>query len=149
MDDSPTPVNMENQSTTPKNTKVETSDSSQKDKLAREFRTHWSSCTDDNDLSLFSFRRFRSSHLINLRFLEEEISKVDREIYQAGLQLGIDPERKDILGLRSATRDPNVPPIEETITQENILKLRRLLKEYGKRTSMVGIGPITHIYLTL
>ena len=101
-------------------------------KLARDFRTHWSSSTDDNELSLFSYRRFRSSHLINLRFLEAEISKIDREIYQAGLQLGIDAERKDILGLRSATRDANVPSIEETITQEKILELRRLLKEYGE-----------------
>lgn len=100
--------------------------------LARDFRTHWSSSTDDNELSLFSYRRFRSSHLINLRFLEAEISKIDREIYQAGLQLGIDAERKDILGLRSATRDANVPSIEETITQEKILELRRLLKEYGE-----------------
>lgn len=100
--------------------------------LARDFRTHWSSSTDDNELSLFSYRRFRSSHLINLRFLEAEISKIDREIYQAGLQLGIDAERRDILGLRSATRDANVPSIEETITQEKILELRRLLKEYDE-----------------
>ncbi|KAF7876956.1 uncharacterized protein EAF02_008176 [Botrytis sinoallii] len=105
---------------------------SQEHKLVREFRTHWSTSTDDNELSLFSFRRFRTSHLINLRFLEDEIAKVDREIYQAGLQMGIDTQRKDLLGLRSARRDANVAPIEETITQENVRKLRRLLREYDE-----------------
>ncbi|TGO57574.1 hypothetical protein BCON_0064g00440 [Botryotinia convoluta] len=105
---------------------------SQEHELAREFRTHWSTSTDDNELSLFSFRRFRSSHLINLRFLEEEIAKLDREIFQAGLQIGIDAERKDLLGLRLARKDSNVPPIEETITQEKVWKLRRLLREYDE-----------------
>ncbi|KAF7924404.1 uncharacterized protein EAE98_007455 [Botrytis deweyae] len=105
---------------------------SREHKLVREFRTHWSTSTDDNELSLFSFRRFRTSHLINLRFLEDEIAKVDREIYQAGLQMGIDAQRKDLLGLRSARRDADVAPIEETITQENVRKLRRLLREYDE-----------------
>jgi hypothetical protein len=57
---------------------------------------------------------------------------VDHEIYQAGLQIEIDPESKDKIGLRTATRDVNVPPIEEVITRSKLLELRALLKEYGK-----------------
>lgn len=135
--------NMESQLTISR--KPETETRSPNLQLAFEFPIHWSSCTDDNNLSLFSFRRFRSTHLINLRFLEEEISKVDREIYQAGLQLEIDPEKIDKLGLRSATRDHDAPSIEETITPDNILKLRHLLKDYGMHTSMVEIRYPAHL----
>ncbi|TVY42081.1 hypothetical protein LOCC1_G004289 [Lachnellula occidentalis] len=98
--------------------------------LGREFRSHWRTATDDSELSLFCFRRFRTGHLLNLRFLENEITRVDHEIYQAGLQIEIDPGSKDKVGLRNATRDANVLPIEEIITRTRLQELRALLKEY-------------------
>lgn len=100
--------------------------------LANNFRTHWKSVTDGNNLTLFCFRRYRSIHLLNLRFLEDEIANLDREIYQSGLQLDIEPGSKDRMKLRSATRDKDVPSIKQTITKACVLKLRELLKEYGK-----------------
>lgn len=106
--------------------------------LGREFRSHWRTATNDSELSLFCFRRFRTAHLLNLRFLENEITRVDHEIYQAGLQVEIDPESEDKLWLRNATKDANVLPIEDIITRTRLQELRALLKEYGKK-------PIIHI----
>lgn len=102
-------------------------------RLAKDFRSHWRTATDDNELSLFSFRRYRTSHLINLRFLENEVERVTHEIYQAGLQVEIKEECKKKLGLQYATRNPNTQPIEEVITRPKILELRALMKEYGER----------------
>ncbi|TEY29168.1 hypothetical protein BOTCAL_0965g00040 [Botryotinia calthae] len=111
--------------------------------LADNFRTYWKSATDGNNLSLFCFRRYRSIHLVNLRFLEDEIAKLDREIYQAGLQLDIEPGSKDRMKLRSATRDKEVPSIEQTITKPCVLKLRELLKEYD--TTIIRFNQIMNM----
>jgi len=94
------------------------------------FRKLWRHSTEDNNLTLYGFRRFKTSHLLNLRFLEEEIAKVDHEIYQAGLNLGLEPTQKDRLGLRCSKIDPNIPSEREIVSEETILKLRVLLKEY-------------------
>jgi hypothetical protein len=99
--------------------------------LTEQFRKHWRSSTDDNNLTLHGFRRFKTSHLLNLRFLEDEVAKLDHIIYQAGLQLDIDPTSTDRLGLKQSRRDSNPPNISETVTQELILQLRDLLKQYG------------------
>jgi len=100
--------------------------------IAQNFRAHWRSATNSNNLSLFCFRRYRSSHLLNLRFLEDEIAKLDHHLYQAGLQVEIDPDSQDRMGLRTATRDKDVRPIEEAINRNLILDLRKLINEYGK-----------------
>jgi hypothetical protein len=95
------------------------------------FRKLWPNVTVDNYLTLFGFRRFRTAHLLNLRFLEDEISRIDRKIYQAGLQLDLPPANKDKLGLRHGKRDTNALEVEEVINQELVLKLRELIKQYG------------------
>ncbi|TVY18333.1 hypothetical protein LARI1_G004143 [Lachnellula arida] len=51
-------------------------------------------------------------------------------MYQAGLQVEIDPESEDKLWLRNATKDANVLPIEDIITRTRLQELRALLKEY-------------------
>ena len=41
----------------------------------------WQRSTEDNNLALHGFRRFKTTHLLNLRFLEEEIADLDHAIY--------------------------------------------------------------------
>ena len=96
------------------------------------FKKLWKHSTEDNNLTLYGFRRFKTSHLLNLRYLEEEISRVDHEIYQAGLRSGCVPGERDRLGLRYSKKDPSSSKDKEIISYELILKLRSLLKDYGR-----------------
>lgn len=98
---------------------------------AKQFRQNWQAASADTALSLYGFRRFKTSHLLNLRFLEAEIADLDHIIYQAGLTLGLDHAPANKLGLNYCKRDANVPAIGATITEELVLKLRGLLKQYG------------------
>ena len=100
--------------------------------IPRLFRKLWSSVTDDNPLTLFGFRRFRTSHLLNLRLLEEEIDQLDHKIFQAGLNLGIEPTSADKLGLKNSKRDKSAPSPEEVLDPTLVSRLRQLLKDYGK-----------------
>ena len=47
-------------------------ESSETSRLVRKI---WSNVTDDNALTLYGFRRFRTTHLLNPRLLETEIDK--------------------------------------------------------------------------
>ncbi|KAI1178314.1 hypothetical protein F4777DRAFT_538215 [Nemania sp. FL0916] len=100
--------------------------------ITQQFRKHWDLATDDNNLTLHGFRRFKTAHLLSLRYLEDQISELDHTIYQAGLSLGLDRTPIDRLGLVGSKKDENVPSIEETITSELVLKLRDLLKQYDE-----------------
>lgn len=100
--------------------------------VADKFRTYWQTATHDNNLTLHGFRRFKTSHLLNLRFLEDEIAEVDHRIYQAGLSLELNPPACDRLGLKCSKRDLDTPPVEDIFTKELVLKLRKLLQQYGK-----------------
>lgn len=91
----------------------------------------WQRSTTDSNVSLHGFRRFKTSHLVNLRFMEEEIAKIDHKIYQAGLHLGLQPTPVDRLGLGTSKRDAIFPKTEETITPTLVLRLRSMIKEYG------------------
>ncbi|KAF2658060.1 hypothetical protein K491DRAFT_574418, partial [Lophiostoma macrostomum CBS 122681] len=51
------------------------------------------------------FRRFKTTHLLNLRYLENEIVGMDHTIYQAGLSLSLSPSSEDRLGLGHARKD--------------------------------------------
>lgn len=107
-------------------------DLSQKNsETARLFRSLWSNITDDNALTLYGFRRFRTTHLLNLRLLETEIDKIDHKIYQAGLSLDLPSTSADKLGLKHSKRDVHAPSPEEVLDPELVSKLRQLLKEYG------------------
>ena len=50
-------------------------------------RKVWSHSTQGKNLTLYRFRRLKSSHLVNLCFLEEKISELDHRVFQAGLKL--------------------------------------------------------------
>ncbi|KAI1777169.1 hypothetical protein F4818DRAFT_457099 [Hypoxylon cercidicola] len=100
--------------------------------IRKQFSTHWQSSTADNNLTLHGFRRFKTTHLLNLRFLEAEIAELDHAIYQAGLSLEIQPSAADRLALKHSKRDENVPKVEETITDELMLRLRDLLQKYDE-----------------
>ncbi|KAF1932708.1 uncharacterized protein M421DRAFT_416321 [Didymella exigua CBS 183.55] len=102
----------------------------QPDDITSTFRKAWITSTADNNLTLHGFRRFKTTHLLNLRFLEDEIAEMDHVLYQAGLSLNLSPSSDDRLGLGHCRRDAKVAKIDETITQEFIQKLRCLLKEY-------------------
>lgn len=95
------------------------------------FHKHWQTATDDNDLTLYGFRRFKTTHLLNLRFLEDEIADLDHILYQAGLSLGIDHSPANRLGLKDCQKDARVPTIQTTITDDLVLKLRCLIRQYG------------------
>ncbi|KAF3407275.1 hypothetical protein DPV78_000138 [Talaromyces pinophilus] len=100
--------------------------------LREQFRMHWQSSTDDNNLTLHGFRRYKTLHLLNLRFLENEIADLDRLIYQAGLSLDLPPSPSDRLGLKNGKRDVEALDIDETITPGLILKVRDLIKQYDE-----------------
>jgi hypothetical protein len=87
--------------------------------------------TADNNLTLHGFRRFKTTQLLNLRFLEDEIANMDRAIYQAGLNLGLSISSTDRLGLKQGMRDAQSPGLNNIITQEFILKLRELVRQYS------------------
>ena len=91
----------------------------------------WSNITDDNALTLFGFRRFRTTHLLNLRLLEAEIDEIHHKIYQTGLSLGLSSTSADKLGLKHNKRDKHAPSPEELLKPELVSKLRQLLREYG------------------
>jgi hypothetical protein len=95
------------------------------------FRKCWVASTADNNLTLHGFRRFKTTQLLNLRFLENEIADMDHTVYQAGLSLDLSPSPGDRLGLQHSKRDADVPKINDVITQEFISKLRNLIKEYS------------------
>lgn len=95
------------------------------------FRKAWPNVTDDNYLTLFGFRRFRTAHLLNLRFLEEEIDRIDHQMFQAGLKLDHSPRTIDRLGLEHAKMDMKPQGVDEIISKELVTKLRELLKQYG------------------
>ena len=101
------------------------------------FSKVWREITSDNHLTLFGFRRYRTTHLLNLRFLEAEIDKIDHDLYQAGLQLNQPLRREntlDRLGLKQAKKDGKRMKIEEVVNEALIMRLRSLIKEYGERT---------------
>lgn len=102
----------------------------------RLFEKVWASSTEDNNLTLYGFRRFKTTHLLNLRLLEEEIDRVDHQIYQAGLKLGMDPTPADRLGLKHCKKDEHALRPEDVMDKELILKLRDLLRQYGKCVSI-------------
>lgn len=98
---------------------------------AKWFRKNWQAASADNAIALYGFRRFKTTHLLNLRFLEDEIAELDHIIYQAGLTLGVEHAPANKLGLSYCKRDANTPAIDTTITEALVLKLRGLLKQYG------------------
>ncbi|KAF2469874.1 uncharacterized protein BDR25DRAFT_288333 [Lindgomyces ingoldianus] len=87
------------------------------------FRKCWIASTADNNLTLHGFRRFKTTHLLNLRLLEHEIANMDHTIYQVGLSQGLSPSPTDRLGLNHVKRDTEVPNINDSINQSFILKL--------------------------
>ena len=95
------------------------------------FHDIWRKVTDDNYLTLYGFRRFRTTHLLNLRYLEAEIDTLDHQIFQAGLKLGHIPTPVDKLGLQHGKIDPCASGNVEAMTRELVLKLRELIMQYG------------------
>ncbi|KAH8750348.1 hypothetical protein F5883DRAFT_435058 [Diaporthe sp. PMI_573] len=97
----------------------------------KRFQRNWQLASADSYLTLYGFRRFKTTHLLNLRFLEDEMAELDHIIYQAGLTLGLDNAPANKLGLKYCKRDPNMPNISAIITEDLVLKLRNLLMQYG------------------
>lgn len=110
------------------------------DGIVDHFDKLWRNAVDDNYLTLYGFRRYRTSHLLNLRFLEAEIDKIDHAIFQAGLSLDHLPVL-DKLGLKDAKKDAT--PVIEIVDKTLILQLRELLKQYGKSTMNMPITCIS------
>lgn len=100
--------------------------------LASQFPSHWQASTADSNLTLHGFRRFKTTHLLNLRYLEAEIAELDHLLYQLGLSLDLGPSDADRLGLKHCKKDEAVPPVDEVVSHTLIYKLRRLLREYGR-----------------
>jgi hypothetical protein len=98
------------------------------------FHQAWVSSTADHNLTLHGFRRFKTTHLLNLRLLEHEIAEMDHKVYQAGLSLNLNPSTIDRLGLKHCKKDADIPKISESITDEFVHKLRTRLKQYGEMT---------------
>lgn len=99
--------------------------------IQEQFRTLWPCVTADSNFTLHGFRRFKTTHLLNLRFLENQIAELDHTIYQAGLSLDSPVSPFDRLGLKHSKKDTSMPAVNEVITKEFVLKLRSLLQQYG------------------
>jgi len=99
--------------------------------MASRFSQSWPIATADSNVTLHGFQRFKTTHLINLRLMEQEIAEMDRKLYQAGLSWGHDISSADRLGLGAARRDSDTTNANETITTEFVEKLRRLISQYG------------------
>ncbi|KAH7250959.1 hypothetical protein BKA59DRAFT_471454 [Fusarium tricinctum] len=104
----------------------------QPESLAAQFPRHWEASTADSNLTLHGFRRFKTTHLLNLRFLEAEIAEIDLLIYQVGLSLNLEADSTDRLGLKYCQKYDNIPSIDTAITKDLIQRLRGLLKEYDE-----------------
>ncbi|KAF5493182.1 hypothetical protein CGCF413_v010402 [Colletotrichum fructicola] len=96
------------------------------------FRDHWKTSTADDNVTLYGFRRFKTTHLLNLRFLENEIAELDHIIYQAGLSLEFSPTERDRLGLKHSRRDQDLLNPLAAIDNELVKKLRGLLQQYDE-----------------
>jgi hypothetical protein len=100
------------------------------DDILERFRRFWPTATDDNRLTLFGFRRFRTVHLLNLRFLEDELTDINRKLCIAAEVLDIPLPPKNKLGLRHGTpRDPS--EWNAALDREFFGNMRRVVKEYG------------------
>lgn len=95
------------------------------------FRKHWQLATADSNLTLHGFRRFKTAHLLNLRFIEDEISRLDHNICQTALSMEIEPLGTDRLGLNNCIRENNLPSPETIVNRDMVVKLRDLLQRYG------------------
>ncbi|CAE7212373.1 hypothetical protein PTTW11_10292 [Pyrenophora teres f. teres] len=91
-------------------------------------RKVWTTSTADNNLTLYDFRRFKTTHLMNLRFLEEEIAR----IYQVGLKENMPLSSIDRLGLGHSRRDANVPTVNDAITHDFVIRLRKELISHNQ-----------------
>ncbi|KAJ6437570.1 hypothetical protein O9K51_09776 [Purpureocillium lavendulum] len=100
--------------------------------LSKQFPSHWLASTADSNLTLHGFRRFKTTHLLNLRYLETEIAQIDRLLYQLGLSLDLGISEADRLGLKHCERDEGIPPVDEAVSRELITTLRGLVKEYDE-----------------
>jgi hypothetical protein len=95
------------------------------------FRKEWPTITSPEPQTLFGFRRFQTTHLLNLRLLENEILALDHKVFQAGLSLGGEVRSDDLLALAHIKRDVGetaLSAMDKGLTNW----LRGLLKEYGK-----------------
>jgi hypothetical protein len=102
------------------------------------FVKNWKICTSPERVSLFGFRRFQTSQLLNLRFLEEEIADLDEDMYHAGLKLATPDRRNDRLGLRGAQRLADDGENVIIVTPAKVQRLRAVLKDYSKITPRSG-----------
>ena len=108
-------------------------DKGERDDMQDMFSKIWPAVTDPNPLILFGFRRFRTSHLLVLRALEQDILKIDHEVFQAGLQLGEPTQKGGRLALDHAERDAVLEGDDVPIMDRKKLdRLRGLLQQYGK-----------------
>jgi hypothetical protein len=95
------------------------------------FRKESPTITSPEPPTLFGFRRFQTTHLLNLRLLENEILAIDYKVFQAGLSLGGEVRSDDLLALAHIERDVGetaLSAMDKGLTN----RLRGLLKEYGK-----------------
>ncbi|CAN8099915.1 unnamed protein product [Discula destructiva] len=96
------------------------------------FNRIWSIATEDENLTMYAFKRFKTSHLVNLRYLEHELDKLDRDVYQAGLSLGHDVSKTGRLLLGHAQKDKVIKTVQDVAQKENIIRLRKLISENDK-----------------
>lgn len=102
-------------------------------------RKLWPIITSDSSLTLFGFQRFRTAHLLNLRLLESEIRTLNHKLYQAGLNLNEHAIGEERLGVKYEERGVETESPTKVITEDLVLKLRDLLKQYGMAKPMTTL----------
>ncbi|KAH8744388.1 hypothetical protein F5883DRAFT_364631, partial [Diaporthe sp. PMI_573] len=91
---------------------------------------NWQLASADSNLTLYGFRCFKTTYLLNLCFLKNKIAELDYIIYQASLTLRLDYVPANKLGLKYYKKDLNISSISTIITEDLVLKLYNLFRQY-------------------
>ncbi|KAI1299003.1 hypothetical protein F5Y03DRAFT_408947 [Xylaria venustula] len=101
------------------------------DNITQNFVRHWEKVlTADNSLTRHRVRRSKTAHLINLRFLEEDIAALNDVIVQAGINTRLDTSSSDRLGRTHSQSVTENPRVEKSL-REKLWKRRRLIGEFS------------------
>lgn len=85
--------------------------------LSEQFSSHWQASTADSNLTLHGFRRFKTTHLLDLRYLRAEVAEIDLLSYQLSLNLNVEPSSTDRLGLKHCKKDEIPPCINQALLE--------------------------------
>lgn len=98
-----------------------------------DFEESWGKVTNSGVLN--QFHRYNTLHLLNLRFLEEELATVESQVLRAGLKFSGREKGPDQIIFEEAIISPDVCDSNGKVSQAYVEKLRNLIQKYGKSST--------------